>query len=274
MGVSGTPCGRGRCLDPSPYPLPWTWRGGFAGRWSAQDGPRWLQEGLRALKMASKIAQDSPTWLQLAHNMRPRGSSTAPRRLQVVKEHSKEALEKPKSFKNIGKPMCFAFSPFRFRWALEASRWLQDGPRRPHERPKTAPRRPQERPRAPQEGPKKRFCGPRKGGLTKITPPFFDRWPPRWPKRRPGGPKRPPRDPQETSQETPRGIQEASSPSACPPLLVRLPLLLLLPPPLPHLLLRFLLHPPILGHSGFPRPSFLCMLPHFPAQSNSSGHRC
>ena len=43
---------------PSPYPLPWTWRGPVAGRWSAQDGPRWLQEGLRALKMASKIAQD------------------------------------------------------------------------------------------------------------------------------------------------------------------------------------------------------------------------
>ena len=43
---------------PSPYPLPWTWRGPVARGWSAQDGPRWLQEGLRALKMASKIAQD------------------------------------------------------------------------------------------------------------------------------------------------------------------------------------------------------------------------
>ena len=150
VGVSGTPCGRGRCLDPSPYPLPWTWRGPVAGRWSAQDGPRWLQEGLRALKMASKIAQDSPTWLQLAHNMRPRGSGTAPRRLQVVKEPSKEALERPKSFKNIGKKtMFFAFSLFRFRWALEASRWPQDGPREPQEGPKRAPRL-QERPkRAP-----------------------------------------------------------------------------------------------------------------------------
>ena len=42
----------------SPYPRPWTWRGGFASGQTAQDGPRWLQEGLRALKMASKIAQD------------------------------------------------------------------------------------------------------------------------------------------------------------------------------------------------------------------------
>ena len=112
--------------------------------------------------MASKIAQYSPTWLQLAHNMRPRGSNTAPRRLQVAKEPPKEAPERPTSFKHLGKPMLFAFSPFRFRWALEASRWLQDGPktaprasksapRGPQEGPKRAPRQPQERPRALQE---------------------------------------------------------------------------------------------------------------------------
>ena len=28
VGVSETACGRGGCLDPSPYPLPWTWTGG------------------------------------------------------------------------------------------------------------------------------------------------------------------------------------------------------------------------------------------------------
>ena len=82
----------------SPTPSPWTWREGSASGQGALFGPRWLPESLRALKMASKIAQDSPTWLQLAHNMRPRGSSTAPRRLQVVKEPPKEALERPKSF--------------------------------------------------------------------------------------------------------------------------------------------------------------------------------
>ena len=93
----------------------------------------------------------------------------------------------------------------------------------------------------------------------------------------PGAAKRAPRRlqdvPKNTSQETPRGIQEASGPFACPPFLVRLPLLLL-PPPFPHLLLRFLLHPPLLEYGGIPRPLFLCMLPHFPDRSNSSGHRC
>ena len=39
--------------------------------------------------------------------------------------------------------MFLAFSPFRFRWLLEASRWPQDGPREPQKRPERAPRRPQ-----------------------------------------------------------------------------------------------------------------------------------
>ena len=43
---------------PYPCPLPWAWTGGAAGRWSVQDGPRWLQEGLREPKMISKMAQD------------------------------------------------------------------------------------------------------------------------------------------------------------------------------------------------------------------------
>ena len=30
MGVSETACGRGGSLDPSPYPLPWTWTEGVA----------------------------------------------------------------------------------------------------------------------------------------------------------------------------------------------------------------------------------------------------
>ena len=59
VGVSETACGRGGCLDPSPYPLPWTWTGPVASGQSVQDGPRWLQEGLRESKIASKMAQDS-----------------------------------------------------------------------------------------------------------------------------------------------------------------------------------------------------------------------
>ena len=51
--------------------------------------------------MASTIAQDSQTWLKIAHNMPPRGSKTALRRLQVAKEPPKEAPEMPKSIKNL-----------------------------------------------------------------------------------------------------------------------------------------------------------------------------
>ena len=79
-------------IFPSSNPLlppPLDLEGAFRER---SERPRWLHEGLRTLQMASKIAQDSPTWLQLAHDMRPRGSSSAPRRLQEVKEHSIEAL--------------------------------------------------------------------------------------------------------------------------------------------------------------------------------------
>ena len=50
--------------------------------------------------MASKIVQDSLTWLKIAHNMPPRGSETASRRLQEAKEPPKEAPERPKPFKN------------------------------------------------------------------------------------------------------------------------------------------------------------------------------
>ena len=35
--------------------------------------------------MASKIAQDSPTWLKIARNMPPRGSRIAPRQFQAAK---------------------------------------------------------------------------------------------------------------------------------------------------------------------------------------------
>ena len=47
--------------------------------------------------MASKIVQDSPTWLKIAHNMPPRGSKTAQRRLEVARKLFNYASEKPKS---------------------------------------------------------------------------------------------------------------------------------------------------------------------------------
>ena len=131
----------------------------------------------------------------------------------------------PREAKILQKPgkkhMCFAFSPFRFRWALEASRWLQDGPRRPQERPKRGPRRPQERPRAPQDRPKRRFFGPRGGDRNKRRPLFFidglqdgPREAQEGPLRAPRRPQERPREPQERpkrarreAQEGPRGLQ-------------------------------------------------------------------
>ena len=76
---------------------------GFARCQTVLFGPRWLPEGLRALKMASKMAQDSPTWFKIANDMLPRGSKTASRRLQEAKEPPKEAPERPTSFKDIEK---------------------------------------------------------------------------------------------------------------------------------------------------------------------------
>ena len=78
----------------------------------------WLQDGLREPKMASKIAQDSPTWLKIANNMPPRGPKRATRRIQVLLETPQDLPEKPKSFKNLKKinDVCLlAFSlPMRF----------------------------------------------------------------------------------------------------------------------------------------------------------------
>ena len=62
--------------------------------------------------MASKMAQDSPTWLKIAPNIPPRGPKTAPRRLQEAKEPPKEAPERPKSFKNLKKINVFGLLAF------------------------------------------------------------------------------------------------------------------------------------------------------------------
>ena len=161
--------------------------------------------------MASKIAQDSPTCLKIAHNMPPRGSKTTLRRLQVAKEPPKEAPEKPKSFKHRRKSMFLAFSPFRFRGASEASRWLQDDPRDPQEGPKRVPRGAQERPRAPQERPKRAPRGPFEGpdgGTEKGSTSFLIDGLQDGPKRAPKAPKKAPREPQERPQRAPRQPQE------------------------------------------------------------------
>eukprot|EP00959_Pyramimonas_sp_CCMP1952_P311205 6512883-Pyramimonas_sp.AAC.1 len=43
------------------------------------DGPRWLQEGLRERKMASKLAQGSGRRVNIASDTHPRGLKAAPR---------------------------------------------------------------------------------------------------------------------------------------------------------------------------------------------------
>ena len=161
VGVSETACGRGGKLDPSPYPLPWTWTGRFASGQSVQDGPRWLQEGLGEPKMASKIAQDSSRWLKIASDIPPRGPKTAPRRIQVPSESSTAPSKKPKPFKSLGEINVFgilAFSlPMGFGSLKMAPRWPKRAPRGAQESPKTAPRASKSAPRAPQERSRRRF---------------------------------------------------------------------------------------------------------------------
>ena len=101
--------------------------------------------------MASKIAQDIPTWLKVADDMPPRGSKTAPGRLQVAKELPKEAPERPKSFKHQKEIIVFGLLAFSL---LMGFRGLRMGPRSPERAPrgvkkasKTAPKPPQERPK-------------------------------------------------------------------------------------------------------------------------------
>ena len=72
----------------------------------------------------------------IAHNMPPRGSNTAPRRLQVAKEPPKEAPERPKPFKHIKKINVFGLLPFSLPMLLRP----QDGPKMAQEGPKRIPR--------------------------------------------------------------------------------------------------------------------------------------
>ena len=161
VGVSETACGRGGKLDPSPYPLPWAWTGPVARGWSVQDGPGWLQEGLREPKMASKMAQDTPRSLKMAPNMLQEVS----RSLQDGSKWARSLPNRPPRRPNPSKTMVLAFSPVRFRWLSEASRWLQEGPRGAPDGPKSAPRGPQEATLGAQEGRQKLRLPPL--GLTK-----------------------------------------------------------------------------------------------------------
>ena len=59
----------GEGFTPPPTPSPGPGRGGAASGQSVQDGPRWLQEGLRDPKTTSKTAQYGPRCLNMASKM-------------------------------------------------------------------------------------------------------------------------------------------------------------------------------------------------------------
>ena len=107
------------------------------------------QDSLRCLKMVPKMLQDA--------TRPPQDGSKRPN------SPSKEASNRPKSFKNLRKINDFcilAFSVLMGSSGLKtAPRWPQRGPRVGQERPKTAPRAPKGAPRVPQEGPKRRVFG-------------------------------------------------------------------------------------------------------------------
>ena len=149
---------RGGVLSPSPP------RAVFEGvaRWQGVlFRSRWLQEGLRCSKMASKMAQDSARWLKMTSIMLPRGPKRATRRLQVLWEPPQDPPKSPKSFKNLRKIKDFCILavslPMRFGSLKMAPRRPNKAPRGAQKAPKTAPGAPKSAPRAPQDGPNRRF---------------------------------------------------------------------------------------------------------------------
>ena len=167
--------------------------------------------------MASKMAQDTSRRLKIASDMPPRGSTTAPRRFQVLFEPSRAPPKMPKSFKNL-KKTCVCLTS-----RLLASDGLlrpQDGPKMAQERPKRAPRGLQDGHKSAQERPK---TAPRgdvrapKGGRKLRTPPSLIDGLQDGPKRPSRGSKRPrrelqdgPKTPLKSPRRTPRGDFEGS----------------------------------------------------------------
>ena len=150
--------------------------------------------------------------VQLAHDMRPEGPTAAPRRLQVVKEPHNEALERPKSFKIIGKNTCFLPSRLFVSDGLfkpqVGSKMAQDGPK---SGPGWAPRRPQERPKsAPRGAQEAIFRAPRGGGKnSRLFWSMASKMAQESPKSAPRGPQEGPRWPTNVPKRALRWPQEA-----------------------------------------------------------------
>eukprot|EP00959_Pyramimonas_sp_CCMP1952_P257606 5382218-Pyramimonas_sp.AAC.1 len=63
-------------------PTPVLRLGGPVSGQGVQDGPRWLQNGLRWTKMTYDMAQDSPRWVKMTSDVLPRVPKKALRRLE------------------------------------------------------------------------------------------------------------------------------------------------------------------------------------------------
>eukprot|EP00959_Pyramimonas_sp_CCMP1952_P217043 4539283-Pyramimonas_sp.AAC.1 len=98
--------------------------------------------------MASKITQDSPTWLTIAINIPPRCSQQGHKTDPTVVGDPSGFLGEAEILQNR-----LDVSPFRFRCAFEASAWPQDGPIELQEGPERPSSLPQARPRSPPWGP-------------------------------------------------------------------------------------------------------------------------
>ena len=121
-----------------------------------------FDNGLRELKITSRIAQDSLRHVRIAVNMLTGGLRTASRWLQEPSEPPKTPLREAKILKTHYKKQCFfALWFLRCKRALEAQYGPQmaqeRAPRRAPERPKTCPRALKSAPSAAQEAYKTRF---------------------------------------------------------------------------------------------------------------------
>ena len=137
-----------------PPPLPRLFWVGAAMCQGVLFRPRWLQEGLRCSKMASKMPQDSARSLKMTSIMPPRNPKRATRRFQVLSETPQDPSKSPKSFEHLKEinELCLLAVSLPM-----APRWPKKAPRGSQEAPKTAPRAPKSAPRGPRDGPKRRF---------------------------------------------------------------------------------------------------------------------
>ena len=113
---------------------------------------RFFDNGLRELKITSRIAQDSLRHVRIAVNMLTGGLRTASRWLQEPSEPPKTPLREAKILKIPCKNQCFLLSGF---FALNGLLRLNMAPRWPNRGPKTGPREAQDVSKSAQERPKR-----------------------------------------------------------------------------------------------------------------------